>query len=138
MRPVVDNLFTITDQPQLLASQCAQCSAVFFPRRSFCRNPACRREPLNDIALSRVGQLHSVTVQHYLAPAPFRLDPDLLPYGVALVEFPEHVRVMGMLDQGVDVAALTISTPMEVVTGRLFTRDDGEQIATWKFRPVGI
>jgi uncharacterized OB-fold protein len=136
MIPVVENMFTAGEQTQLLASKCPQCASVFFPRRAYCRNPACRREPLADVLLSRTGKLHSVTVQHYPPPAPFRLDPELLPYGVALVDFPEGVRVMGMIDHGVDAGDLRPETPMEVTAGRLYTRDDGEPVVTWKFRPT--
>lgn len=134
--PVVDGLFTPEGEPRLLASRCSECGAAFFPRRSYCRNPQCSRTALQPIALGRRGALHSFTVQHYMAPHPFRLDASLLPYTLALVEFPEGVRVLGMLAEGADPAKLRIGMPMEVTLGRLYTREDGQEVVTWKFRPA--
>lgn len=133
--PVVEGLFTPGAEPRLLASRCSECGAVFFPRRSYCRNPKCSRTPLLPIALGRRGILYSFTTQHYLAPAPFRLDASLLPYTVVLVDFPESVRVLGMLVEGADPAHLHVGMPMEVTLGRLYTREDGQDVVTWKFRP---
>lgn len=134
--PVVEGLFTVEAAPQLLASRCSECGAVFFPRRSYCRNPQCSRAQLQPVALGRRGTLYSFTVQHYMAPPPFRLDPSLLPYAVALVEFPEGVRVVGMVAEGADPAHLRIGMAMEVALGRLYSREDGQEVVTWKFRPV--
>lgn len=137
IRPVVDGLFTIGPDATLLTSTCRECGSTFFPRRLFCRNPECGRATVRDTVLSRRGALHSVTVQHYMPPPPFRLDPALLPFGIALVAFPEGIRVMGIVHESVDPKALRIGMEMEVTTGLLYRDDDGAERVTWKFRPVG-
>lgn len=134
-RNVVEGLFS-TKPATLLASRCDPCGSVFFPRRRFCRNPDCVRAPLRDVALSGSGTLYSFTVQHYPPPAPFRLDPALLPYAVALVDFPEGVRVMGIVAEDTSLDGLRIGMRMRVTTGRLFTNADGADTLTWKFRPA--
>lgn len=134
--PVIDGLFDAGEEVRLLGSKCSECGSVFFPRRGYCRNPACSRDPLVDVRLSRQGQLHTLTVQHYMGPAPFKLDPALLPYTVVLVDLPEGVRVMGMLKEGLDPEKLRIGMPMEVTAGRLYEREDGAEVIVWKFQPA--
>jgi uncharacterized OB-fold protein len=64
------------------------------------------------------------------------MDPALMPYGLLLVDFPEGVRVLGMLHEAVDRSSLEVGMAVEVVTGTLDRVDDTRRV-TWKFAPVG-
>jgi uncharacterized OB-fold protein len=132
---VAEQLFQVAP-PRLLGSRCDECQSVFFPRRLSCRNPACRRTPPQKITLSDIGSLYSFTTQHYPAPQPFHIDTSLRPYTIVLVELPEPIRVLGLLAEGFDAESLRVGDTMELVSGRLYTREDGREVATWKFRPT--
>jgi uncharacterized OB-fold protein len=115
--------------------RCRRCNSWFFPPTlSFCRNPACGGDDLDDLPMSRRGSLWSFTVNHYPPPPPYVVPEGAAfePYGVAAVELAtEQMIVLGQLARGVDARALRIGAEMEVVIEPL-----ADGLAVWKWRPV--
>ena len=134
--PAIEGVFTETPEgPRLRGSRCASCGAAYFPRSPVCRNPACDDKRVEDVNLSPRGTLWSYTVQYYKPPPPARFDDPFTPYGLGLVDLPEGIRVMGMLTSA-DPDALKPGLEMELVLDTLYHNDEGDEVITWKFRPV--
>jgi len=134
--PLVEGLFTWpSDKPQLIASRCAKCGTVTFPKAAFCCNPDCekKRENVEVINVSNSGTLWTYTTQVYAPPAPFKLEP-FEPYGIAMVDTPEGLRVYGILAVSTD--GLELGQKMEMTVGKLYEDDDNEYI-TWMWKPAG-
>jgi uncharacterized OB-fold protein len=94
----VEGLFTWpADDPRLVASRCNSCGSIRFPSYETCHNPGCERTDVKEILLSRKGRIYSYTVQVYPPPAPFHTPNPFKPFGIALVELPEGLRVVGMI-----------------------------------------
>jgi uncharacterized protein len=120
--------------PRLCAARCGGCNAVYFPRPTHCRNPACTAPALEGALLEGRGQLYSFTIQRYRPPALFRMD-DWEPYALGLVELPEGIRVMGMLS-GFDLDNIAIGQEVKLVSERLFTDAQRGEVMTYKFAPA--
>ncbi len=134
--PVVEGVFAETAEgPRLLGSKCASCGTTHFPRSPVCRNPDCDDKKVEDVALSPRGRLWSYTIQHYKPPPPARFDEPFSPYGVALVDLPEGIRVLSMMTTG-DADELKVGMEVELVLEALYHDDDGNEVITWKFRPA--
>lgn len=134
-RPVVEGLMEeLSDGPRLIATRCAGCGQVYFPRAATCRNPGCNSSTLEETRLSQEGVLYSYTVQHYRPPPLFRMD-DWEPYAIGLVHLTEGVRIMGMLS-GVEHDQIRIGQAVKLVTGMLYTNEDGVDVVTYMFAPA--
>lgn len=96
------------NEGRLLAERCASCGAESFPPRGICRT--CRSRSVGPVQIEGPGTIYSLTVNHQ------RWLPDLtVPYGVALVEFPDHigVRITGRL-RADDLDAVSIGDAVSV------------------------
>jgi uncharacterized OB-fold protein len=58
------------------------------------------------------------------------------PYAIGAVELQERLMVIGMMT-GVDVDDIAIGAEVELVLGRLFTDDDGNDVVTYMWRLTG-
>ena len=133
--PVAQGLFQGTgDDARLIGSHCASCGAHYFPKSLSCRNPQCSEKQVHDVLLGRSGTLYSYTEQAYRPPPLFRMD-GWSPYLIGLVELPEGLRVMGMLT-GCTRDTVRIGMPLEMVLEALYADAAGQQVLTYKFRPV--
>jgi uncharacterized OB-fold protein len=121
---------------RLIASRCDQCGDVAFPVQPICAR--CSHEGTTPVHLPRRGQVVAWTTQNFVPSYPYigREDAaDFVPFGVALVQFGDLVRVEGRL---------TVSDPNEIRTGMQveltmvpFADDDeGNEILTYAFQPV--
>lgn len=132
---VADGLFTVSDDgPRLIGSACAGCGARYFPQALSCRNPHCGDKRVELAQLPARGTLLSFTVQRYQPPPLFRMD-DWAPYAIGLVDLGEGVEVMGMLT-GVDLEAIEIGAPFELVLEPLFVDAARGPVVTYKFAPA--
>jgi uncharacterized protein len=132
--PLVEGLFQWpSEDPRLIASKCKKCGSVAFPRAFYCTNPDCEKvkENVEEILLSKQGKLWTYTFQIYSPPLPFRLDP-FHPYAIGMVDFPEGIRVIGMLTT---MDNLKIGIKVESTVGALY-RDKDSEYLTWMFRPM--
>lgn len=124
--PAIEGWFAIDPEPHLIGTRCSSCGTYFFPpERTFCRNPACSGETLNDTPLSRRGKVWSYTVNHYAAPPPAVVEA---PYGVAAVELGEEKMIVLGLVSG-QAGEINVGDEMEIVVEPL----DAEK-SVWKWR----
>jgi uncharacterized OB-fold protein len=125
------------ERPHLLGSRCAACGSYFFPKELVaCRNPACQGRELAEVPLSRTGTLWSFTDNRYQPPAPYVSPDPFEPYGIAAVELAaEGMVVLGQLARGVELDALEVGMPMELVTEILYS-DDAQDYVVWKWKPA--
>ena len=133
------DLFTWpSDDPRLIATKCKSCGYCAFPKNFTCGNPSCKNKDVEDILLSKRGKLWSWSTQYYKPPPPFMAPEPYIPFTVGLAEFPEGIKVLGMMtgcdDPDTD---LKIDMAVEVVSEKLFVDEDGNDVIGWKFRPVG-
>ncbi|WP_420452275.1 Zn-ribbon domain-containing OB-fold protein [Ilumatobacter sp.] len=135
---VADGIFTIhDDRPVLLGSRCVNCGNHMFPRQSGC--PKCMHDDQEDVELATRGTLWTWTVQAFPPKAPPYLGPvgdDFEPYGVGYVELDGQLRVESRLTVS-DPDRLDIGMEMELVLVPLTTDEDGNQVVTYGFAPIG-
>ena len=87
------------ENPQLIGSKCASCSAVVFPRQDRC--PHCSAGGMSEVKLPRKGTLVAWTTQGFAPGAPY-IGPagkDFVPFGVGLVQLDDVVRVEARLTE---------------------------------------
>ena len=133
--PVVDELFVWSDDGvNLVGSRCLSCNSYYFPKTLTCKNPYCKEKNVDNVLLSRHGKLYSYTIQEYTPPPPFKMEP-LVPFAVGLVELPEKIRVMGML-AGIKFEDIRIGMDVELTIEKLYENQNGEEVVTYKFKPV--
>jgi uncharacterized OB-fold protein len=125
-----ERLFTNGEHPALLGSRCAHCGATSFPRSDTC--PYCATVDPEPVELSRRGVLWAWTAVT-AAPPGYRGE---VPYGIGVVELPEAIRVIGRLTES-NPAALTSGQEMELVIVPLHHDDEGNEVVTYAFSPVG-
>ena len=109
----------------------------FFPKDvAVSRAPGYDHVELEEVALSRTGNLWSYTTNHYKPPEPYVSPEPFAPYTVAAVELVrERMVVMGQLAPGVDPATLEVGQEMELVLGTLYEDDENEYLV-WKWQPL--
>ena len=134
--PVAEGIFTWpTDEPQLIGGRCAVCGIVTFPSQDCC--PRCASTDMAKHLLSRHGRLWAWTTQEFPPPSPPYTGPTgdaFVPYGVGYVELGNEVRVETRLTE---TEGLRIGMDMELVLVPFRTDDDGNEVVTFAFRPVG-
>lgn len=113
----------------LVGEVCPHCEEKIFPPRDVC--PSCAGEAKTPYVFSGRGEVYSYTTV-YDAPEGYEGSS---PYTVALIKLEEGPMVTAQLTD-VDNGAVTIGTPVEMVTRKL--REDGERgmlVYGYKFRP---
>jgi len=134
--PVAEGLFTETaDGPRLLGSRCASCGTPYFPRSAVCHNPECRESKIEEASFGPRGSLWSCAIQNYPPPAPARYEEPYTPYALGMVDMPEGLRVLGRISTD-DPESVQVGAEVELVLERLYLDENGDQVITWKFRPV--
>ncbi|HLS79938.1 MAG TPA: OB-fold domain-containing protein [Steroidobacter sp.] len=137
-RPFLEGWFAQdADGAHLIGARCTSCGTYYFPRQTrFCRNPACEGEQFEDTPLSRRGRLWSYTDACYQPPEPYVASDPYVPFAIAAVELDrEKMIVLGPVVQGVDVSALEVGMPMELVIETL-SETPTERHLTWKWKPA--
>lgn len=125
--PVRDGIFAEgPDGISLLANRCKSCGQVFFPKVQSCLN--CFHKELEEISLSRRGNLFSYTIVHMPT---IHFKP---PFAIGYVDLPEGVRVFAPLDI-VEDKPFKVGMDMEIAVGTLWQEDD-KDIVGYRFSPV--
>ena len=134
--PVAAGVFTWpSDEPQLIGGRCAACGIVTFPTQEPC--PRCASTDMAEHLLARKGRLWAWTTQEFPPPSPPYTGPTgdaFVSYGVGYVELGNEVRVESRLTE---TEGLRIGMDMELVLVPFRTDDDGNEVVTFAFRPVG-
>src|ERR1700679_2275576 len=93
------------DDVRLVGSRCRRCGTVAFPAVRRCNNPGCdgARAEVSQELLGPRGTVWSWTTIRVPVPAPFRREGDG-PYPVAMVNMPEGLRIIGLLDPTANVS----------------------------------
>lgn len=135
--PIAEGIFTLGDDPQLIGGKCADCGLVTFPRQGSCAR--CASEAVGEHRLPRRGRLWAWTTQDFPPPSPpytGASGADFVPYGVGFVELPGEVKVESRLTVG-DPEVLKTVTDVELTLVPFRTDDDGNEVVTFAFAPVG-
>jgi uncharacterized OB-fold protein len=136
--PVAEGMFTWpSDDPRLIGSRCRECSIVTFPAQDSC--PRCGSTEMEQHLLARRGRLWAWTTQAFPPPAPTYTGPagaDFVPFGVGYVELDGEVRVESRLTVA-DPDVLRAGMEMELVIVPFRTDDEGNDVVTFAFAPVG-
>jgi uncharacterized OB-fold protein len=137
--PIDPTLFTWpADEPQLIGSRCRDCGVMTFPRQNDC--PRCAGDGMEEALFERRGTLWTFTTQEFVPKSPpyaRRETPETFePYAIGYVEFPGQAKVQGRLDVA-DLGALQIGMEMETVVVPFMDDDEGNEVVTYAFRPVG-
>ena len=136
--PAVEGWFTLDPtQPHLIGLRDTQSGSYFFPKDvAVSRAPGHADAELEEVELSRTGQLWSYTTNHYPPPDPYVSPDPFVPYTVAAVELTrERMVVLGQLAPGVDPAGLEVGMEMELVLDTLY-EDEANEYVVWKWKPV--
>jgi len=134
--PVAEGILTSScDDARLIGSRCSECGIVTFPAQDSC--PRCPSTDMAKHVLSPRGRLWAWTTQEFPPPSPPYAGPTgeaFVPYGVGYVELGDEVRVETRLTQTKDLRA---GMEMELVLVPFRVDDDGNEVVTFAFRPVG-
>lgn len=127
--PVQDGLFNWPNQPHgLIVSKCLTCEGLVFPTQDFC--PECCTETMETTIICSKGKLKSYT--GITAPTPgFK---GTVPYTVGIVEFPEGIKIIGLLTER-SVDRLVPGMEVKVIIDTAFVENDKEYV-TYKFKPA--
>ncbi|WP_203336173.1 Zn-ribbon domain-containing OB-fold protein [Nocardioides limicola] len=137
--PAIDGWFTTGEQPSLLGTRCVTCGCVYFPKQDdYCRNPGCDGSEFVEHALSRTGTVWSYTDAQYQPPPPYQPPPgDYRSFGLAAVELPEGITVLGQLADGYGVDDVHVGSPVELVVETLYVDDEGPR-TIWRWKPTDL
>jgi len=134
--PVVEGLFAETAEgPRLLGSKCATCSIPYFPKTDVCRNPDCDSSKIEDSSFGPKGRIWSLAMQDFQPPAPVKFDEPYQPYAMAVVDMEDGLRVLGRIATD-DPKSIEPDIEVELVIEALCHDEDGNEVTSWKFKPV--
>ena len=135
--PLADRLFTWpSDDPALIGSRCAVCSALTFPVALGC--PRCGADELADELLPTRGTLWAWTSQGFLPKAPYsgpETDADFTPWFIGSIELGGELRIEARL-VGVTLDDIQVDMPLELVLIPYGTNAAGEDRLTFAFQPT--
>jgi uncharacterized OB-fold protein len=109
---------------------------VTFPTQDSC--PRCASTAMEEMLLARRGTLWAWTTQSFAPPPPYAgpAGKEFVPFGVGYVELAGEVKVESRLTES-DPAKLANGMEMELVVVPFRTDDDGHEVVTFAFAPVG-
>ena len=132
--PIREGLFTTSSppdgKPRLIGGKCLCCGEIIFPKPEIC--PNCQEEKVEEIQLSVRGKIYSFTVVMQKA-RPYYEGP--VPYGLGFVELPEGVRIETLFTT-CNLETLKIGDEVELVIEKLYNDDQGNELITYKFKPI--
>ncbi len=137
--PAIEGWFTwpATPESHLIGTRCRSCGDYFFPFVLACRNPRCMSTDLEEVLLSRKGKLFTYSVNYFPAPPPYVPPDPFVPYATSIIELEkEQMKIQGQISQEANLETLKVGMEMEVVLETLYTDNEGNDVLTWRFKPV--
>jgi hypothetical protein len=131
--PLKEGLFALSSEggkPQLLAGRCARCGAATFPRTTSCQN--CQSKDIATLSVQGPFRLYSFSSVSQRPPGFYYKGE--VPYLLGYVELPIGIRIRSLLT-GCALEDLKIGMEMELVVEKLHDDEEGNEVATYKFRP---
>jgi uncharacterized OB-fold protein len=125
-----------SDEPQLIGTTCAACSATTWPSKSAC--PRCGSTEMEQRLLPRTGTLVAWTTQGFLPKEPYlggETAETFQPYGIGLVQLDDVVRVETRLTEA-SPEILRNGMAMELIAVPYRTDDEGNEVMIPVFRPA--
>ena len=116
----------------LAGTVCGECGEVSLGTVPSCQN--CQSANLKPTTLSREGVLYSYTVVRNRPPGDYKGPDPFQPFPVGLVELPEGIRVLGVLDCPLDAPRVGMAMALDVY--ELYRNEDGAPVLSYRFRPV--
>ena len=134
--PITEGFFTWpADEPRLIGGRCKSCGRYFFPKAYPLHKIGCHKQEIEEVLLNKRGKLRSHTWQYYEPPPPYKGPSPFVPYGIAMVELPEGLNVVGIMT-GCSRENLKMGMDVELVVEALYRDKRGNEYLTWKFRPA--
>jgi benzoylsuccinyl-CoA thiolase BbsA subunit len=118
-------IFSPSDKPRLIGSQCNCCKDFSFPKSAIC--PTCLSEDIEEIGLSRRGNLYSYSVIHV------GREKQNLPYALGYIDLPEGVRIFAHLTE---TTGLQVDIPVEISIHKSGINENSEPIYQFSFTPI--
>lgn len=112
----------------LIGTRCSSCGETFFPEHAVCGK--CGSSDTEELRLSGPARLGTFTVVHQL-PAGFNA-PLTIGYG----ELDGGVLVLAPIDGAPD--RLSTGMPLDLHVGVTWVDQDGEPMASYRFRPATV
>jgi len=120
------------DSPEgmvLVGSRCETCKKTFFPKKLVC--PDCFDGELKEVPLSKKGKLHTFALS-VMGPTDMEK-----PYVIGFIDLPEGIKLFSVLtDCEPWDEVLKVNMEMEMVIGKIKEDEYGNDIISYKFRPV--
>lgn len=132
--PVREDLLTRPLHPleevRLVGSRCRDCNEVMLGKTSSCSN--CAGENMTEIPLSKTGKLWTYTIIRHRPPGQYRGPDPFVPFAEGLVELPDGIRVVAVLDG--DIEKIKIGMDLELLVHELYTNGQGQTVVAFKFK----
>lgn len=119
------------NQVALAGTSCSSCEEVSLGHVPLC--PNCGSSSVKPLRLSDKGTVWTYTVARHKPPGDYRGPDPFVPFGIALVELPEGLRVMTRVD--CDLEQLRVGLPVEFTP---YPRHDadGSITVTFTYKPT--
>lgn len=124
-------LFPLEDV-RLVGSKCKDCGEVMLGQTSNCAN--CTGKNMEVIPLSKHGTLWTYTIIRHRPPGAYRGPDPFVPFAEGLVELPDGIRVLSVLE--CDVDKVKIGMELELVAFPLYTNEQGQTVIAFRFKAV--
>jgi uncharacterized OB-fold protein len=120
------------EDARLKGVKCRSCGALALGEREHCIN--CTSSDLEEHIFSKHGKVYSHTIIQHPPPPPYPQET-FQPFPAAWVELEDGLQILTELsDCGLDEAE--IDMPVELVLGKGWEDENGNDVIMYKFRPV--
>lgn len=117
---------------RLAGSSCGTCGETSLGIRELC--PNCGQDTVEAGPLGARGVLWSFTIVRHRPPGNYRGPDPFVPFGLGLVELPDGVRVLSVIDCRLE----ELRIGMELRFKPYLRHDDAEDVVIFAFEPVGF
>lgn len=135
LRPIREGLLLNVGQElgnvRLAGTHCVSCRETSLGSVELC--PNCGSDQVQILPLGNRGTVWSYTVARHKPPGDYRGPEPFVPYGIALVELPEGLRVVTRVD--CDVEQIRVGMPVDF-TPYLRHDADGGTVVTFTYTPA--